>query len=95
MLINKLRALFPEEFKFVADNEFNSGGGHFFRDDTTVRYDLNFNKTVNGKDVYGGFTFKGEDLELEHFYYQPANIAEALYPAKYSETEAKKLLMTS
>lgn len=91
MLINKLRALFPEEFKFVADNEFNSGGGHFFRDDTTVRYDLNFHKTVNGKDVYGGFTFKGEDLELEHFYYQPANIAEAVYPAKYSETEAKKI----
>ncbi|QSB11167.1 S-layer homology domain-containing protein [Lysinibacillus fusiformis] len=91
MLINKLRALFPEEFKFVADNEFNSGGGHFFRDDKTVRYDLNFHKTVNGKDVYGGFTFKGEDLDLEHFYYQPANIAEAVYPAKYSEIEAKKI----
>jgi len=91
MLIKKLRALFPNEFSFVTDNDFNSGGGHFFRDDTTVRYDLNFQKTVNGKDIYGGFTFKGEDLELEHFYYQPANITEAMYPAKYSENEAKKI----
>ncbi|WP_155593723.1 YcdB/YcdC domain-containing protein [Lysinibacillus cavernae] len=91
MLIKKLRALFPEEFNFVADNEFNSGGGHFYREDTTVRYDLNFHKTVNGKDVYGGFTFKGEDLELENFHYQPADIAEAVYPAKYLENEAKKI----
>ncbi len=91
MLIKKLRSLFPEEFKFVADNDFNSGPGHFYRDDTTVRYELNFYKTINGKDAHGSFVFKGDDLELENFYYQPANIAEAIYPAKYSENEAQKI----
>ncbi|WP_338651963.1 YcdB/YcdC domain-containing protein [Lysinibacillus sp. Y5S-8] len=91
MLIKKLRSLFPEEFKFVADNDFNSGPGHFYRDDTTVRYELNFYKTINGKDAHGSFVFKGDDLELESFYYQPANIAEAIYPAKYSENEAQKI----
>lgn len=91
MLIKKLRSLFPEEFQFVADNDFNSGPGHFYRDDTTVRYELNFYKTINGKDAHGSFVFKGDDLELESFYYQPANIAEAIYPAKYSENEAQKI----
>lgn len=91
VLIKKLRSLFPEEFKFVADNDFNSGPGHFYRDDTTVRYELNFYKTINGKDAHGSFVFKGDDLELESFYYQPANIAEAIYPAKYSENEAQKI----
>lgn len=91
MLIKKLRSLFPEEFKFVADNDFNSGPGHFYRDDTTVRYELNFYKTINGKDAHGSFVFKGDDLELESFYYQPANIAEAIYPAKYLENEAQKI----
>jgi len=90
MLIKQLNTLFPDKFNFVSDNEFFTGRGHYFRDDTTIRYDLNFHKTINGKDIHGGFTFKGDDLELENFYYQPANIAEAVYPAKYSETEAQK-----
>ncbi|QDQ01136.1 hypothetical protein FOH38_12120 [Lysinibacillus fusiformis] len=90
-LIKQLRTLFPDKFNFVTDNDFQTGRGHFFRDDTTIRYELSFHKTINGKDVYGSFTFKGDDLELENFHYQPANIADAVYPAKYSETEAQKI----
>ncbi|MFJ7732761.1 YcdB/YcdC domain-containing protein [Lysinibacillus sp. NPDC097231] len=90
MLIKQLHTLFPDKFNFVSDNEFYTGSGHYFRDDKTIRYDLSFYKTVNGKDVNGSFTFKGDGLELESFYYQPANIAEAVYPAKYSEAEAQK-----
>ncbi|MCR8855293.1 DUF4901 domain-containing protein [Lysinibacillus fusiformis] len=91
MLIKKLRSLFPEEFKFVADQDFNSGPRHFYRDDKTVRYELNFYKTIKDKDVHGSFVFKGDDLELENFYYQPANMEEAIYPAKYTESEAQEI----
>ena len=90
-LIKQLNTLFPGKFNFVTEKDFSMGQGHYFNDDKTVRYDLSFHKVINNKDVYGGFTFKGEDLELENFYYQPVNIADALYPVKYSESEAKKI----
>ncbi|MFJ7409034.1 MULTISPECIES: YcdB/YcdC domain-containing protein [unclassified Lysinibacillus] len=90
-LIKKLRELFPEKFNFLTDNDFYTGRGHYYNDDKTIRYDLSFQKTVNGKDVYGSITFMGDDLELESFYYQPANVADALYPAKYSKEDAQKI----
>ncbi|WP_433595537.1 YcdB/YcdC domain-containing protein [Lysinibacillus xylanilyticus] len=90
-LIKQLNTLFPGKFNFVTEKDYSMGQGHYFNDDKTVRYDLSFHKVINNKDVYGGFTFKGEDLELENFYYQPVNIADALYPVKYSESEAKKI----
>lgn len=90
-LIKKVHELFQGKFSFVSDDEFHLGSGHYFRDDKTIRYELSFHKTVNGKDVYGSFTFTDNDLELESFYYQPANIADAIYPAKYSEAEAQRL----
>ena len=88
-LIKKLRELFPEKFNFLTDNDFYTGRGHYYNDDKTIRYELSFQKTINGKDVYGSITLRGDDLELEHFYYQPANVADALYPAKYSKEDAK------
>ncbi|MFE3575792.1 YcdB/YcdC domain-containing protein [Lysinibacillus sp. NPDC059133] len=91
VLIKQLNTLFPNKFKFVTEKDFSMGEAHYFNDDKTIRYELSFHKTIDGKDVYGDFTFKGEDLELEYFHYQPANIADALYPVKYSETEAKKI----
>ncbi|MGE7696133.1 S-layer homology domain-containing protein [Lysinibacillus sp. NPDC094177] len=91
MLIKQLNTLFSDKFNFVTEKDFSMGESHYFNDDKTIRYELNFHKTINGKDAYGSFTFKGEDLELENFYYQPINIADALYPVKYSEGEAKKV----
>ncbi|MCL1698270.1 YcdB/YcdC domain-containing protein [Lysinibacillus sp. BPa_S21] len=91
MLIKQLNTLFPDKFNFVTEKDFSMGEAHYFNDDKTIRYDLSFYKTINGKDVYGDFTFKGENLELENFHYQPINIADALYPVKYSESEAKKI----
>ena len=88
-LIKKLRELFPEKFNFLTDNDFYTGRGHYYNDDKTIRYELSFQKTINGKDVYGSITLRGDDLELENFYYQPANVADALYPAKYSKEDAK------
>jgi len=88
-LIKKLRELFPEKFNFLTDNDFYTGRGHYYNDDKTIRYELSFQKTINGKDIYGSLTLRGDDLELEQFYYQPANVADALYPAKYSKEDAK------
>ena len=91
MLIKQLNTIFPDKFNFATEKDFSMGEAHYFSDDKTIRYELNFSKTINGKDIYGDFTFKGEDLELENFNYQPVNLAEALYPVKYSEGEAKKV----
>lgn len=91
MLIKQLNTLFPGKFNFVTENDFDMGQGHYYNDDKTVRYELGFHKKVDGKDVYGGFTFKGDALELENFHYQPANVADAIYPAKYSKADAKKV----
>ncbi|MFJ6210921.1 PepSY1/2 domain-containing protein [Lysinibacillus sp. NPDC092081] len=91
MLIKQLNTLFPDKFNFVTEKDFSMGEAHYFNDDKTIRYDLSFHKMINSKDVFGSFTFKGEDLELENFYYQPVNIADALYPVKYSEGDAKKI----
>ncbi|GLC90229.1 YcdB/YcdC domain-containing protein [Lysinibacillus piscis] len=89
-LIKQLRALFPEKFDFLTDDDFYTGRGHYYTDDKTIRYELGFNKSVDGKEAHGNFTFKGDKLELENFYYRPLAGEEAIYPLKYSEEDAKK-----
>ncbi|MFJ7952881.1 YcdB/YcdC domain-containing protein [Lysinibacillus sp. NPDC096418] len=93
-LIKKLRTLFPEEFNFLTDNDFQVGGTHYFLNDETIRHELRFDKIVDGKNIYGYFTFKGENLELESFHYQPSDKTGALFPAKYSKEEAQKIAQT-
>lgn len=94
-LIKKFRTLFPTEFDFLTDNDFQIGQNRFYyRNDEEIRQELSFRKVVDGKDIYGGITFKGDALEIESFYYQPADISDALFPAKYSKTEAQKIAQT-
>lgn len=90
-LIKKVRALFPTEFNFLTDNDFQTGRGHYYFDDETIRHELRFDKTVDGKNIYGSFSFKGDNLELESFYYQPADVTDALFPAKISKDDAQKI----
>lgn len=90
-LIKKIRTLFPTEFSFVTDKDFQTGLGHYYFDDEAIRHQLRFDKTVNGKNIYGSFSFKGESLELESFNYQPADVTDALFPAKISKDEAQKI----
>ena len=90
-LIKKFRELFPKKFDFLSNSDFQMGGGYYYADDDTLRYGLSFNKTVNGKHIYGDVGFVGEDLEIEYFSYQPPNDKESLFPAKVSEEEAKKI----
>ncbi|MFJ7738548.1 YcdB/YcdC domain-containing protein [Lysinibacillus sp. NPDC097287] len=90
-LIKKLRTLFPNEFNFLTDKDFQIESGHYYPEDKTIRYELNFDKVVDGKNIYGNFSFRGDSLELESFHYRPADKTGALFPAKYSKDEAQKI----
>lgn len=90
-LIKKIRTLFPNEFNFITDNDFKVGNGHYYLDDKAIRHELYFDKYVDGKNVYGSFILKGDDLELERFHYSPADMTDALFPAKISKDEAQKI----
>lgn len=88
-LIKIFKEHFPQ-FNYLNDSDFHTGAGYHFPDDDTVRYDLSFQKKVDGKHVYGGVGFIGDDLQIERFYYQPANAEDALFPAKVTKEKAKE-----
>ena len=90
-LIKKFRKMFPNQFDFLANSDFQMSSAHIYPDDETVRHDLHFTKTINGKRLYGNVGFVGEELEIEYFSYQPPNVKDALFPAKVSKDEAKKI----
>lgn len=89
-LIKKFRELFPKQFDFLTANDFHMSNAHIYPNDDTLRHDLSFSKTVNGKDIYGNVGFVGKDLDIEYFHYQPADVTDALFPAKVSKEEAQK-----
>ncbi|MDZ5473090.1 S-layer homology domain-containing protein [Bacillus sp. 31A1R] len=90
-LIKKFKEFFPNQFDFLTSNDFHMNSGHRFPEDDTVRYELSFHKTVQGKQIYGSVGFVGEKLEIENFYYDPVKTASALFPAKIKQDEAKKI----
>lgn len=92
-LIKKFKELFPNQFNFLNDSDFSMSNGHFYSDDDTIRYSLSFQKTIKGKEVYGNIGFIGDNLEIENFYYQPANAVDALFPAKITENKAKDIAL--
>lgn len=90
-LIKRLHELFPKKFDFLSSSDFHVNSGHFYNEDDTLRYNLSFNKSVNGKQLYGSVSFVGEELEIEQYYYQPFVEKEALFPAKVSKEDARKI----
>ncbi|MCG7345189.1 S-layer homology domain-containing protein [Sporosarcina sp. ACRSL] len=90
-LIKKFRKMFPNQFDFLTNSDFQVSSSHIFPDDETIRHDLYFTKTINGKRVYGNIGFVGEDLDIEYFSYQPSTITDALFPAKVSKEQARKI----
>ncbi|PKC51554.1 hypothetical protein RhiirA1_483482, partial [Rhizophagus irregularis] len=71
VFIKKLKDLFPNQFNFLSENDFQLSNAHHYPDDERIRYDLSFHKTVDGKEAYGSVTFVGTNLEIESFYYEP------------------------
>ncbi len=90
-LIKKLHKLFPNKFDFLTNSDFHMGSGHSYPDDDTLRYDLHFYKTINGKQIHGNVGFVGKDLDIERYSYQPPIEADALFPAKVSKEGARKI----
>ncbi|MEK3765514.1 MULTISPECIES: S-layer homology domain-containing protein [unclassified Solibacillus] len=93
-LMKRFRELFPNEFPNVTEKDFRMGSGFSHPKDSTLRYELRFMKQIDNQHVSGYFTFVGEALELEQFYYQPVNSKDVLFPAKYSKEEAQKVANT-
>jgi len=89
--IKKLKELFPNQFNFLAESDFQLSNAHHYPDDERIRYDLSFQKMINGKDIYGSVTFVGDELEIESFYYTPVTTSDALFPAKVSKETAEKI----
>lgn len=89
-LIKKFKELFPTQFNFLNDRDFSMDSGDYYPEDDVIRYNLGFHKNIKGKNVDGNITFRGEDLEIESIYYEPANQADALFPAKITKEEAEK-----
>ncbi|WP_165571559.1 YcdB/YcdC domain-containing protein [Cytobacillus praedii] len=88
-LIKKFREFFPQ-FSFLKDSDFHLGTGFQYPGDDTIRHDLSFQKKVNGKNLYGNIGFIGDNLEIENFYYEPANAEDALFPAKLTKEKAQE-----
>ncbi|MBP2242153.1 hypothetical protein J2Z40_002726 [Cytobacillus eiseniae] len=89
-LIKKFKAFFPQ-FDYLKDSEFHSGSGYQYPEDTTIRYDLHFQKKINGKQMYGSVSFLGDDLKIERFHYEPTNAVDALFPAKITKEKATEV----
>jgi len=89
-LVQRVKTLFPGKFDFLQEKDFEMSSGHYFPENDTIRYDLSFFKEVKGKQIYGSFGFVGEDLQIEYFYYQPADASDALFPPKVTKEEAQK-----
>ncbi|MCZ8535051.1 YcdB/YcdC domain-containing protein [Psychrobacillus psychrodurans] len=89
-LLKKFRSTFPGIFDFVNASDFHMSSNTYPEDETT-RYHLFFNKLQNGKDIHGSIGFYGEDFEIESFNYDPVSTPDALFPAKFSKEEAKKV----
>ncbi|MBD8036383.1 PepSY domain-containing protein [Solibacillus sp. A46] len=91
-LIQILKTKLPEMFSTYSNNDFQmSSMSHHYADDLTIRYELMFNKKVNKQTEGGSVTFKGDNLEIEHFYFNPANLKDALFPGKITEDQARKI----
>lgn len=90
-LIQKFKKVFPNQFDFLTNSDFQMSSAHIYPEDETVRHSLNFTKMVNGKRVYGDIGFVGENLDIEQFSYQPPTVKDALFPAKVSKEEARKI----
>ncbi|WP_342598331.1 YcdB/YcdC domain-containing protein [Psychrobacillus sp. FSL H8-0483] len=89
-LLKKFRSAFPGIFDFVNASDFHMSSNNYPGDETT-RYHLFFSKLQNGKDIHGNIGFYGEDFEIESFNYEPVSTSDALFPAKVSKEEAKKV----
>ena len=91
-LIERVRELFPSKFDTISNNDFHLSNHRYYGyEDDTLRYNLHFSKRVGDNFIHGDFEFVGEELQLQHMYYRPANEKDAIFPPKVSKDEAEKI----
>ncbi|PYF04310.1 YcdB/YcdC domain-containing protein [Ureibacillus chungkukjangi] len=90
-VVKRFKELFPKKFDSLTLNDFYLSTAHYYPEDETIRYDLSFSKLVQGKEIYGSATFRGDNLELESFHFEPTDKKGALFPAKVTKEDAQKL----
>lgn len=94
-LIKKFKEVFPGQFDFLTDSDFSMNSDHYYPEDEVIRYGLSFHKNIKGQNSIDGYvSFVGNDLDIEQYYYEPANKADALFPVKLTKDEAKKVALS-
>ncbi|WP_085990838.1 YcdB/YcdC domain-containing protein [Oceanobacillus senegalensis] len=92
-LVERVEELFPDGLGYsLKDSDFHMNRVLHPGDDTT-RYELMFSKEIDGEHVYGDFGFVGEDLQLERFHHQPANVDGATFPPEVTKDEAEQIAL--
>lgn len=90
-LIQEFKRLFPGQFDFLEDRDFNVDQFRYPELDQDInRVALHFHKQMeSNKFIHGHLEFVGDNLQLQSFYTQPLDTKEAMYPPKVSQDEAK------
>ncbi|MCA0970720.1 S-layer homology domain-containing protein [Halobacillus litoralis] len=89
-LVERFKEMFPERYETFKDAEFRLEGRHLYPEEDVVRYGLDFNKQVDGDFLHGSISFVGEELKIDHFYYQPPKESHVLFPEAISKKEAEE-----
>src|SRR5690606_2236907 len=91
-LIKILKTKLPEMFATYSDSDFQmTSMSYHYADDLTTRYELTFQKNVNKQMESGSASFRSDNLEIEHLYFSPANLKDALFPGKITEEQGRKI----
>lgn len=92
-LIKKFKEIFPNKYDFLKESDFQLSSG-YYSDDETIRYSLDFHKRLSGnRYTYGRIIFSGDQLEIESLYLEPVDVKDAMFPAKVSKDEAKRIAL--
>src|SRR5690606_4242748 len=91
-LIQILKTKLPEMFATYSNSDFQmTSMSYHYADDLTTRYELTFQKKVNKQTEGGSVSFRSDNLEIEHLYFNPANLKDALFPGKITEEQGRKI----
>lgn len=91
-LVQILKTKLPEMFATYSNSDFQmTSMSYHYADDLTTRYELMFQKKVNKQMESGSVSFRSDNLEIEHLYFNPASLKDALFPGKITEEQARKI----
>ncbi|MBM7571485.1 PepSY1/2 domain-containing protein [Aquibacillus albus] len=92
-LVSRIKEIFPEKFGSASEEDFRLEFTPYYPEEEQdiERFRVSYFPRSTNNPTHASFEFVGEDLELSHFYYNPENRSDALFPPKVSEEDAAKL----